>query len=159
MSHEDTKRVLLDFAFQLDRGEPISDSQREFLSIVLYRIATGEDANKVLGTVGGKGKTLSAIIARRRMSMILHWVAGATDTDSCHETEPMTVSEACVQAMATIVPKAQAAFPGADHREFDAEYIERCWGEPTYKHMRSPERGWFDPDYPYYKLPSVKDPR
>ncbi len=156
MSPEDNKRALLDFAFQLHRNEPLSDSQRDFLSIVLYRIATGEDANKVLGTEGGQGQKLSDVVARRRMSMILHWVAGAIDKDPCHETAPMTLNKACVEAMTTIVPIAQAAFPGAEEHEFDAEYIQKCWRKAKYKHMRSTGRGWFDPDYPYYELPSVK---
>mgnify|MGYP000547123639 CR=1 FL=1 len=75
MSPEDNKRSLLDFAFQLHRNEPMSDSQRDFLSIVLYRIATGEDANKVLGTEGGRGeggeRLLGRVLAAQRLQVLV----------------------------------------------------------------------------------------
>ena len=159
MSHEDHKRALLDLAYQFDRGDDLTDSQRQYLAVVFYRVATGEDANKVLQLKSTKGKKLSDVIARRRMSLILHWVAGAMHPDPNTDEQAMTLSQACVEAMDTIVPLAKMAFPGADNREYDAEYIARCWSDPTYAHMRSPERGWFDPDFPYHPLTAVKDPK
>lgn len=152
MNHEDHKRVLLSLAHQIDSGKELADSQRQYLAISIYRIATGEDANKVLGVKGTKGKKLSDVIGRRRMSMILHWVAGAMNPDPGTDEKAMTLSEACIAAMETVVPMAKATFPGAENREYDADYIARCWSEPAYVHMRSTERGWFDPDFPYYRL-------
>ena len=157
MSHEDQIRVLFDLSRQLASGDSLTESQQQYLSTAFYKIASGEDANKVLGTRPNRGESLSALIARRRMSLILHWVAGAINPDPSTSERAMTVSEACAAAMTTIVPLAKEMFPGAENRIYDAEYIERCWSEPAYKHMRSTERGWFDQDYPFYELPQVKD--
>jgi hypothetical protein len=152
MSHEDHKRVLLDLARQLDAGEDLDVSQKKYLAIVFYRIASGEDANKVLGVKPTRGQKLSDVTDKRRMSMILHWVACAMNPEPDSGTGAMTLSEACVQAMDTIVPDAKAAFPGADDRSYDAEYIQRCWSDPAYAHMRSTKRGYFDMDLPYQTL-------
>jgi hypothetical protein len=159
MSHEDHKRALLALAYQIGSGEDLTRDQQEYLAIVFYRIATGEDANAVLDVRPTRGQKLSDVIARRRMSLILHWVAGAMRPDPNTDEQAMTLSEACVAAMDTIVPRAKKAFPGADNREYDAEYLARCWSDPAYAHMRSHGRGWFDQDFPYYELPDVKDPK
>jgi hypothetical protein len=152
MSHEDHKRVLLDLARQLDAGEELDTSQMQYLAIVFYRIASGEDANKVLGVQPLRGQKSSDLVNRRRMSMILHWVACAINPDPDNDKKAMTLSEACIQAMDTIVPEAKAAFPEADYRSYDAEYIQRCWSDPAYAHMRSTKRGYFDMDLPYQTL-------
>lgn len=158
MSQLDHRRALLDLAYQLDRGEALSDEQRRFLAVVFYRIGRGEDANKVLGLEFGRGERLSDAIARMRMSMILHWVACRVKPDPSSDEKAMSIEKACALAVDTIVPMAKAVYPGADRRHYDAEYILHCWGKPEYAHMRSTERGWFDPDFPYSALPaSVKD--
>lgn len=153
MSHLDHQRILLDLALQLGRGEPLSEEQQRFLAIAFYRIGTGENANKVLSVSIKRGERLSAVIARRRMSMILHWVAGAVQPDPGASNKPMSVEAACALAVTTIVPVAKAAFPGADNHQYEADYIFRCWSDPAYAHMRSLDRGWFDPDFPYYAAP------
>ncbi len=83
------------------------------------------------------------------MSLILHWVAGAIQPDPASHRRAMSIEAACELAVTTIVPVAKATFPGADNRQYDVEYIMRCWAEPDYAHMRSPDRGWLDTDYPY----------
>ena len=157
MSPEDQRRALLDLAYQLDGGADLADSHRQFLALALYRIATGEDANKVLSVRPTRGQKLTDAVDRRRMSLILHWVACAMHPDPNTGEKAMTLAEACEAAMNAIVPHAKVKFPGADNRKYDAEYIQRCSSESMYAHMRSPERGWFDPDFPYYTLPEVKD--
>lgn len=160
MNHLDHQRILLDLGLQLDRGEPLSEEQQRFLSMAFYRIGTGEDANKVLSVRPRRGERLSAVIARRRMSMILHWVAGAVQPNPGASDKPLSVEAACALAITTIVPVAKTAFPGADDRQYDADYIFRCWSDPAYSHMRSPDRSWFDPDFPYYPAPeSQEDPK
>lgn len=156
MSQLDNRRALLDLAIQLERGEALSDEQSRFLAAAFYRIGRGENANKVLGLEFGRGERASAAIDRMRMSMILHWVACRVRPDPKSNDKAMSIENACELAVETIVPVAKATYPGADDRQYDAEYILRCWSE--YAHMRSTERGWFDPDFPYSALPtSVKD--
>ncbi len=152
-------RALLDLAYQLDRGDELSADQCNFLAIALYRIGSGEDANHVFNVQGGRGHKLANVIARRRMSVILHWVACKVQPDPDSDEKVMSVSAACEEAISSIVPAAKDIFPGADDTAYDVEYILRCWTDPTNAHMRFPTRGWYDPDYPYYPLPAVKDPK
>ena len=149
MSHLDQQRILLNLALQIQQGEPLSDEQLMFLAVAFYRIGSGEDANKVLSVRLGPGQKLSDVIARRRMSLILHWVAGAVQPAPESGTKPQSVEAACVDAAIKVVPLAKEMFPGADDRDYNAEYIMRCWSDPAYAHMRSPNRGWVDPDFPY----------
>ena len=149
MSHLDKRRVLGALSEQLYREEPLSQDQLKYLAAVFYRIANGEDANKVLEVRPGRGQRTSDAIANKRMSLILHWVAGAIAPNSESKEKPLTVADACVLAMESIVPVAKIMYPGADKCTYDAEYIARCWSEPAYQHMRSPSRSFFDNDFPY----------
>ena len=152
MSHEDQKRILLDLARQLDAGEELDASQMRYLAIVFYRIASGENANVVLGVKPSRGQKPADITNRRRMSMILHWVACAMQPSPSSDQKAMTLAEASVLAMDTVVPKAKLAFPGAEDKIYDADYIQRCWTDPAYAHMRSTKRTFFDKDLPYQTL-------
>lgn len=149
MNHLDHRRALGDLACQVARGDPLTDDQRDYLALVLFRISTGEDANVVLQVTPTQGVSDSDAIARRRMSLILHWVACAVNPDPNSTKKAMSIETACGLATNTIVPLAKAMFPGADGVAYDSEYIQRCWGKREYAHMRSSERGLFDPDYPY----------
>ena len=157
MDKYDHMRMLLELAYQLDRNEELSIEERKYLAFALARIGKGEDANKVLNLKLARGEKESDAIAGRRMSMILHWVACAVIPDEDLEFKGMSIEKACELACETIVPIAKNFYPGADKTKYDAEYIKRSWSEPANAHMRSPERGWFDPDFPYYQLPQVKD--
>jgi hypothetical protein len=161
MSPEDHRRALLDLAQQLRAGEDLAEGQKQYLSDVFQRIAMGEDANNVLSLKRGRGQKRADVIDKQRMSLILHWVSCAMHPDPDTDTtkKAMTLSEACVEAVGAIVPFAKKVFPGGDQHQYDAEYIERCWSDRRYAHMRSPERGWFDPDYPYHQFLEVKDPK
>lgn len=159
MNKYDYMRAWLDLSNQLNRGEALSDIQRKGLASIFCRIGNGEDANHVLGVSSGRGKKRSDAISRQRISMILHWVACNVQPVPDSSEKVMSIESACAQAVTTIVPVAKRAFPGEDRVNYDEEYIFRCWSEPQYAHMRSVTRGWFDPDFPYYRLPAVKDPK
>lgn len=150
MSPLDHKRAMLDLAYQLSSNQPLSPELISFLSIIFYRIGTGEDANKVLSVKLGPGKKLKDVIARRRLSFILHLIACAVKPDPESTEKAMSIEAACEWANQEIVPKAKKMFPGGDDNEYDAEYLLRCWTAPEYEHLRSCERNWFDPDFPYY---------
>jgi hypothetical protein len=149
MSHLDKQRVLGALSLQLFREEPLSQDQLKYLAEVFYRIANGEDANNVLEVRPRRGQKTSDAIAKRRMSLILHWVAGAIAPNPESKEKPFTIADACVLAMEHIVPVAKRMYPGADNFEYDAEYIARCWSEPSYQHMRSQDRNFFENDFPY----------
>ncbi len=159
MSPNDRRRILLVLSNQLRAGEELTDDQRSYLSSALYRIGNGEDANRVFDLALTRGETNAKFIARQRMSLILHWVAGAVAPDPTSTQKTLTLAQACEQAMTTIVPRAKAMFPGADDKQYDADYIQRCWSDPLYAHMRSTERGLYDSDFPYYEPHDVKDPK
>ncbi len=160
MSYLDNRRRLLDLAKQIDSGAVLSEEQKGFLAYALSRIGAGEDANEVLGVRLMRGQKLSDVIARQRMSLILHWVAGAIQPDPDSNERAMSVEAACELAVKTIVPFAKAMFPGAEDWQYDVEYLMRCWSEPDYAHLRSPGRGWFDTDYPYQAgKPNPQDPK
>lgn len=149
MSYLDKRRVLDALLVQLLREESLSPEQSQYLGVALWRIANGEDANVVLEVRPKQGQRQTGAIARQRMSLILHWVAGAMEPDSTSGASPLTVEEACELAIDTIVPIAKKAFPGADDCTYDVEYLMRCWSEPGYQHMRSIDRGFYDEDFPY----------
>ena len=149
MSHLDKRRVLDALAAQLLRCEPISQEQSRYLGVAFWRIANGEDANNVLGVRPKKGQRQTGAVARQRMSLILHWIAGAIQPDPTGCERPLTIEQACELAMDSIVPAAKNAFPGADDCVYDAEYLMRCWSERENKHMRSSGRKFNDDDFPY----------
>ncbi len=149
MSHLDKRRVLDALSRQLLRGELLSPEQSEYLGVALWRIANGEDANAVLEVRPKKGQRQTGAIARQRMSLILHWVAGAMEPGPTSCASPLTVEQACELAVDSIVPIAKKAFPGADDCTYDVEYLVRCWSEPGYQHMRSIDRQFYDDDFPY----------
>jgi|688.fasta_scaffold1456403_2 hypothetical protein len=159
MSPEDHRRAYLDLASQLENGEDLTEDQKRWLAATFYRLANGEDARKVFSLVRESGQKLADVIARQRMSLILHWVATAIHPEQGGTQRAKTLAEACEEAVVVIVPTAKRMFPGRDDAQYDAEYIQRCWSDPRYEHMRKPNRTWFEPDYPFFQFPDVKDPK
>ena len=149
MSPDDQRRVFRDLSCCLARGDEITEDQRSYLSLIFYRISEGEDANHVLQLKLNRGQKQTDLVARKRLSLILHWIACAQRPDLTSETKVLSVEEACVKALEAIVPQAKRFFPGVDDQQYDADYLMRCWSAPEYKHMRSLRRSPFDPDFPY----------
>lgn len=149
MSYKDNQRILCALSAQLLGEESLSPEQSQYLGLTLHRISQGEDANHVLGVRPKKGQKTADALARQRMSFILHWIAGQVAADPDGDTKPISIEKACELAVDSIVPLAKRAFPGADNRNYSADYLARCWSAPENKHMRSPNRGFYDRDYPY----------
>ena len=145
----DIRRALNLLSQQIAAGaaDPLTDAQRTYLSAILFRISKGEDANEVLGLKRGRGDSEKDETARQRLSLILHWVAG--QVDPADGGQAMSIEDACELAQTTIVPAAKRMYPGADDTAYDVEYLARRWSEPSFKHLRSPLRGPYDPDFPY----------
>jgi len=148
VSPHDRRRALLAMAYRLREGKAPSKTERQYLADALSQIAYGEDANKALGVKLRRGEKSKDAVARRRISMILHWVAAAVEPDPVTGRK-LSVERACERAVSTIVPAAKRAFPGADGKNYEVEYLLRCWKNPKYRHMRSVTRKYLDPDSPY----------
>jgi hypothetical protein len=148
VSIADQRRRLLLLAQKLGRGK-LSKLDKSYLCEVLNRIGSGEVPDKVLGLRRTRGQKASDEHARRRMSLILHWVAGRIAPEPGSHKKAISIEKACEEALDTIVPAAKRMYPGADDREYDAQYLVRCWGAGEYTHMRKLERAWTDDDNPY----------
>ncbi len=151
MNPLDTRKQLADFARQMRSGEPLRADQRDFLADAFERIANGEKPNEVLGLKYQRGNSESDAIARQNWSFIFHWIAGST----AEGPDAITLEEAFVRA----VPIAQRLFQNQKGKQYDADYIRQRWYNTDYAHMRSVERGIFDPDSPYEIPPSNTKPR
>jgi hypothetical protein len=158
MSPGDHRRILGALAQQLACGEDLTPEQREFLSRAFYRISNGGDANEVFGVKRGRGKKVKDDLARQGLSQILHWVACAISPDPSSDERAMSVEDAIELAVQEIVPSVLANMPEGDKYEYSVEYLMSCWSDPRYKHMRSPARTFWDPDFPYHSpLANDKD--
>ena len=148
MSYLDNRRMLDKLSLAIYQGNELPE-EREYLVIALFRIATGEDANEVLGVKPTTGRSERDAIAKQRISFILHWVRSYMDANPASDEKRITLEEACIEAEKMIVPVAKKRYPGADMTQYTAEYIQRCHTSPRYKHMRSEIRRWTDDDFPY----------
>ena len=149
MSYLDNLRGLRMLGMTLYEGKELLDEEKRFLAIALLRIARGEDANEVLRLKLGRGKKEKDVIARKRMSFILHIVECFMFPEPASKKQVMSLEDACYKAKNEIVPIAKRLYPGADKTRYTAEYIQRCNSSHDYKHMRSPLRRWTDEDFPY----------
>jgi hypothetical protein len=157
MSYLDNARGLRMLGMTLYEGKELLDEEQKFLAIALLRVAGGEDANEVLGVKLGRGKKEKDVIARQRMSFILHMVECFMFPDPDSDEQDMKLEQACIKAEEEIVPIAKKLYPGADKTRYTAEYIQRCHSSPEYRHMRSPLRSWTDDDFPYTE--QIEDPK
>ena len=151
MNPLDTRKRLADFARQMRSGKPLQRKQRAFLAEAFERMANGEDATIVFGLKYQGGQSKRDAEVRQKWSFILHWIAGAT--------EPVPGSITLEQAFSDAVPMAQKLFNDPTSTRYDLDYIRQRWYKLDYSHMRSVERGIFDPDSPYEIPPSNTKPR
>ena len=149
MSHTDPRRRLRRLAQALDKGESIDQLEMNFLIESLWQIGNGADANATLGIKSGRGQKVSDLVARRRMSFILHIVECFMFPDPNSDRQDMTLEQACIEVEKDFVAIAKRLYPGADKTKYTAEYIQRCHSSPKYKDMRSPWRRPTDDNSPY----------
>jgi hypothetical protein len=148
MDHLDKQRMLAALGRQIHRREELSDSQLDYLQVVLSRIGNGDDANEVLGVRSTRGRSKKDAISRRKLSFILHWIACATYED---EDEPAryTVEKACEVAMTEVVPVANRVWGNPDNFEYDAAYLRKKWYAE--REMQNRDRSFLDHAFPYEK--------
>ena len=146
MNALDTRKRLKAFAEQMKEGCAPSDEQYRYLHWAFEKIAAGEDANKVLGVAFSRGKKQSDAEARQKLSLILHWVAGAiTPTDG----DPPGLGYTHERAFREAAILARQVFGVSATDKYDAQYIKKCWYAADKKHMQSPVRHRLDSDSPF----------
>ena len=148
MSHEDQKRRLRLLALMLAENKPLAIAERDYLARSLHAIGSGDDANQVFGTRLAKGQKISDVDAKRKLSFILHWVAGAIS--SSNNSPKITLEQALIEAEQVVVPIANRIFGNIDNFTYSVEYLKKCWHK--YPHMQSLDRNTYDDDYPFNDL-------
>ena len=143
MNPADFRKNLAAFAKQMQQKKGLTDLQFEYLASTFQRIASGEDANKVLGLNYGAGNGPNKERSRQKMSLVLHWIACAIQPQE-RGGLGYTLEKACVEAG----DFARTTFDVKGSEKYDADYLKKCWHNPDYAHMRSPTRDHFDPDSP-----------
>ena len=142
MSQLDKRRILGELSRQLIENEPLSAEQSKYLGSVLGAIARGEDANKAFSISFGRGESKAKVIARGKISAVMHWIAGAiAPVDGDPRGLGLSVEAACVEA----VPYARLLF-GDKTEKYDADYLRKCWYARDKKHMQSPVRTFYSDD-------------
>ena len=146
MNPLDYRKNLAAFAQQMQSKTEPTEEQYQYLADSFARISKGEDANKVFGVSFQKHHTETNAVTRQKLSMVLHWVAGAvTPTDGDPPGLGLTLEQAFEQA----APLARKLFTMEGSGKYDASYIKKCWYAADKAHMRDPNRGHFDQDSPY----------
>ena len=143
MSQLDKRRILGELSKQLIKNEPLSAEQSKYLGIAFGAIAEGEDANKAFSISFGRGESKAKAIARRNMSSVMHWIAGAiAPVDGDPPGQGLSVEAACALA----VPIAQGLANDKAAEKYDATYLRNCWYARDKKHMQSPVRTFYSDD-------------
>ncbi len=143
MNPADYRKNLAAFAQQMQQKKPLTESQFEYLANTFTKISAGEDANKVLGLNYSAGNGPSKERARQKISIVLHWIACAIEPIE-RDGLGYTLEKACAEG----VEIARKTFGVKGSEKYDASYLKKCWYNPEYAHMRSPNRDPFDPDSP-----------
>ena len=143
MSQLDKRRILGELSRQLIENEPLSAEQSKYLGSVLGAIARGEDANKAFSISFGRGESKAKVIARGKISAVMHWIAGAiAPVDGDPRGLGLSVEAACALA----VPIAQGLANDKAAEKYDANYLRNCWYAHDKKHMKSPVRTFYSDD-------------
>lgn len=145
MNHFDHRRQLGYLAQRLLRNQPLTLAESNFLGVVLAKISGGADANKVLGVARRRGQSDADAIARKNLSVVMHWIACAiTPVDD----EPPGLGYGLNQALEEATNFARALFK-VDGEQYDVEYLRRCWYAKDKAHMQNVRRTNLDGDFPY----------
>jgi len=145
MNHLDHRRRLGYLAQRLLRNQPLTLAESKFLGGALSQISSGADANKVLGVARRRGQSDADALARKKLSMVMHWVACAiTPVDDELPGLGYTLNKALEEA----VKIARALFQ-VDGDQYDASYLRKCWYAKDKAHMHNVIRTDRDADLPY----------
>ena len=135
---------------------PPNDEQTRWLIGVFSALSDpNRDAYRVLGIKYGAGQSAVKELAASKMDFIMHWIAGATSSDTSHlinpkdALPPLGIEEGIDQA--TVFAK--QVFQGDQNSEsYDRAYIKKCWYD---KHKLHRQKSYRDNDSPdtIYEFP------
>ena len=145
MNHLDHRRRLGYLAQRLLRNQTLTLAESKFLGDALSQISSGADANKVLGVARRRGQSDADALARKKLSMVMHWVACAiTPVDD----ELPGLGYTLDQALKEATNFARALFK-VKGDQYDAQYLRKCWYARDKVHMHKLSRTNLDSDFPY----------
>lgn len=144
------------FAKQLKNGTPPDKAQTEWLIGAFSALSDpNRETDRVLGLKYGPGKSAKKEIAASKMDMLMHWIAGATSSDTSHLKDPndaispMSVDEALHKAS----DLAKFLFEDDPQAEsYDYYYIKKCWYDREKQHRQELLRNSESPDV-FYEFP------
>jgi hypothetical protein len=133
------RRRILRFAQRLKRAEQPTVEQVAWLTRVLQEIGEGRDANEALGLKGGQGRRPGDTESRNRMSIALHWVAGALEAGRDLEK--------AFEEGVKLLRQLHGLAPDDRDERYSVDTLRRYWNGN--KHLQSPVRRPGDKDFPY----------
>ena len=131
------RKIWAAFMNQLKEQKPLTCEQFSHLALVFEEILNGVDANEALGLKYKRGNKEADGVARNKISLVLHWVAGAI-SPKAEGGLGFTIDKACEEAANEF-----------DSLGYSPEVIRKYWYQKDKAHMQSALRNTFDPDSPY----------
>lgn len=141
------------FARQLEKGIPPTREQTEWLIETFKALSDAESkAEEVLGIKYGRGQGLSKEEALCKMDFIMHWIAGATSSDTSHLFDPKDALpplgiEVAFDQASVIAKELFREDPSSE--SYDREYIKKCWYDKTKNYRQSLNRDENSPNTYY----------
>lgn len=130
-----SKKRLASFATQMERKEPLTKEQFEYLAELFRDIARGRDANEALGLKYKRGQGESDLLARQEISLALLWIANARLPEN-EGGLGLNLDQA--------FSAAQTEFPKYSH-----EVLKKYWYQSDKSHMQATVRSNTDLDSPF----------
>lgn len=150
------RRGFAKFAKQLKNGIPPDEAQTEWLICVFSALSDpNRETDRVLGLKYGPGQSAKKEMAASKMDMLMHWIAGATSSDTSHLKDPddalppMGIEEALLKA-SELAKVFFADDPQA--KSYDYYYIKKCWYDKEKQHRQELYRNSESPEV-FYEFP------
>lgn len=119
------------FAKQLKAGIPPTDEQNNWLIDVFAALSNpNRETDRVLGLKYSPGHSLADEIAASKMDVIMHWISGATSSDTSHLIDPNEAIPALgiEEAIDKASKLAELLFGNdPDAKRYNFAYIKKCW--------------------------------
>jgi len=145
MNHLDHRLRLGYLAQRLLRNQPLTLAESKFLGGPRMQKKNGADANKVHGVARRRGQSDADALARKKLSMVMHWVACAIKPV---DDEMPGLGYTLNQALEEAAKFARALFQ-VDGDQYDASYLRKCWYAKDKAHMHNVIRTDRDADLTY----------
>jgi hypothetical protein len=150
------RKIFARFAKQLEKGLPPNEEQTRWLIGVFSSLSNpNRETDRVLGLKYGAGQSAKKEIAASKMDMLMHWIAGATSSDTSHLKNPNDAKPAMgiEEALHLASEIAKTLFKDDSKVDsYDYYYIKKCWYDQEKHHRQEPYRNIDSPDV-FYEFP------